>query len=45
MNNRIIWVIFLKILINTIQIKKGKILIVFDEMIAGMLSDKSLIQQ
>ena len=37
--------IFLKILINAIQIKKGKILVVFDEMITDMLSDKSLIQQ
>ena len=34
--------IFIKLLKNTIQIKKSKILIVFDDMIADMLSNKRL---
>ena len=34
--------IFIKILKNTIQIKKRKILIVFDDMIADVLSNKKL---
>ena len=33
---------FIKILKNTIQEKKGKVLIVFDDMIAGMISNKNL---
>ena len=33
---------FIKILKNTIQIKKRKILIVLDDIIADMLSDKKL---
>ena len=37
-----IWVIFIKILKNTIQIKTRKILIVFDYMIADILSNKKL---
>ena len=38
-----IWTIFIKILKNTIQIKNlKKILIVFDDMIADMLSNKKL---
>ena len=36
--------IFMKILKNTIQIKKRKILIAFDEMIADMLITKKLIK-
>ena len=35
-----IWIIFVKVLKNTIQIKKAKILTVFD-MIADMLSNKN----
>ena len=34
--------IFIKILKNTIQIRKIKILIVFDDMNADMLTDKKL---
>ena len=34
--------IFKKILKNTIQIKKRKLLIIFDEMIADMFSSKKL---
>ena len=34
------WMIFIKTLKNTTQIKKRKILIVFDDMIADMLSNK-----
>ena len=37
-----IWVIFIKTLKNTIQIKKCKILIAFDHMIADMLTNKKL---
>ena len=39
MNTRIRWIIFTKTSKNTIQIKKRKILIVFDDMIADMLSN------
>ena len=35
-----IYMIFTKILINTIQMKKSKILIIFDDMIADMFSNK-----
>ena len=42
LNTRMIWVIFIKILKNTIQIKTRKILIVFDDMIADILSNKKL---
>ena len=35
-----LWMIFIKVLKNTIQIKKPKILIVFDDLIADMLSNK-----
>ena len=42
LNTRMIWVIFIKILKNTIQIKTRKILIVFDYMIADILSNKKL---
>ena len=42
-NTQIIWMIFTKILKNTIQIKKRKKFIAFD-MIADMLSNKNLIQ-
>ena len=41
-NSQMIWMIYLKILKNTIQIKKLKMLIVFDEAIADMLSKKQL---
>ena len=37
-----IWLILIKILKNTIQVKKIKTLIVFDGMIADMLSNKKL---
>ena len=37
-----IWMIFIKILKNTIHPNKPRILIVFDDMIADMLSDKKL---
>ena len=37
-----IWMIFVKILKNTIQLKSRKILIVFDDMIADTLSNKNL---
>ena len=37
-----IWTMFIKILKKTIQIKKRKILIVFDGMIADKLSNKKL---
>ena len=42
LNTRTIWIIFIKTLKNTTQIKKRKILIVFDDMIADMLSNKKL---
>ena len=42
LNIEMIWMIYLKILKNTIQIKKLKMLIVFDEAIADMLSNKKL---
>ena len=42
LNIQMIWMIYLKILKNTIQIKKLKMLIVFDEAIADMLSKKQL---
>ena len=42
LNTQMIWMIFIKILKNTIQIKKKKISIVFDDMIAGMLKKKKL---
>ena len=35
-----IWMIFIKILKNTILLKNKKILIIFDDMIADMLSNK-----
>ena len=38
-----IWVIFIKILKHTIQIKRRKILIVFDDMIADIFSNKKLV--
>ena len=38
LNNVMIWMIFIKILKNTIQIRNKKILIVFDDMIPDMLS-------
>ena len=44
LNTQMIWIILVKILKNTIQIKKRKILIVFDDMIADMLSNKNVIK-
>ena len=41
-NTRMIWMIFIKILKNTIQLKNKKTLIVFDGMIADMLNNKKL---
>ena len=38
----LIWVILMKILVNIIQINKHKILIVFDDTIAWMFSNKNL---
>ena len=40
LNPQIIWIIFIKILKNTIQIKKREILIVFDDMIVNVLNNK-----
>ena len=40
LNTQMIWMIFITILKNTIQSKKQKILIVFDDVIADMLSNK-----
>ena len=40
LNTQMIWIIFITILKNTIQSKKQKILIVFDDVIADMLSNK-----
>ena len=40
LNKQTIWIIFIKILKNTIQIKKKKILIVFDDVIADILGNK-----
>ena len=37
-----IWMIFIKILKNTIQLKNKKTLIVFDDMIADMVNNKKL---
>ena len=42
MNTKIIWTIFTKTLKNTVQIKRHKMLIVFDDMIAGRLRNKKL---
>ena len=42
LNTQIIWIIFTKILTNAIQIRNIKILILFDDMIADMLSNKKL---
>ena len=39
---QMIWMIFIKILMNIIQIKKA--LILFDDMIADVLSNKKIIQ-
>ena len=42
LNIQLIWLIFVKALKIIIQLKKWKILIVFDDVIAGMLSNKKL---
>ena len=44
LNIQMIWMTFIRILKNTIKIK-GKILVVFDDMIADMLSNKNLNKQ
>ena len=41
-DTQMIWMIFMKIMKITIQIKKRKILIVFDDMIADMFSNKKV---
>ena len=41
-NTEMIWMIFMVILKNTVQIKKCKIQIIFDDMIADILSNKKL---
>ena len=40
LNNQMMWMIFIKILSNTIQIKKQKVLIVFDDIFVEMLCNK-----
>ena len=40
LNNQMMWMIFIKILNNTIQIKKQKVLIVFDDIFVEMLCNK-----
>ena len=42
LNSQMIWMVFIKILKNTVQIKKQKIWIVFDDLIVDMLSNKKL---
>ena len=42
LNSQTIWIIFTKILKNTIEIKNQKLLAVFDDIIADMLSNKKL---
>ena len=42
LSRKIIWMIFINISKNIIQIKKRKALILFDDMIANMLSNKNL---
>ena len=42
LNTQMIWIIFTKIVKNTIQIKSEKFLIVFDDIIAHMPSNKKL---
>ena len=40
LNTQMIWMAFIKMLKNSIQIKKVKTLIVFDDMIANTLNNK-----
>ena len=42
LSTQMIWVIFIKILKKKIQIKKEKVRLVFDDMIADILSNKKL---
>ena len=42
LNIQMIWMMFIKILMNTIQIKNEKYWVFFDDMIADMLSNKKL---
>ena len=42
LNAQMIWITFIKILKNTVQIKKRKTLIVVDDMTAHMFSNKRL---
>ena len=41
LNTQMIWMIFIKTLKNTTQIRNAKILIAFDDMIVDMLSNRS----
>ena len=42
LNIQMIWMMFIKILMNTIQIKNENYWVFFDDMIADMLSNKKL---
>ena len=42
LNIQMVWMIFIKLSKNTIQIKTKKILIVFDDIIADMVSNKKV---
>ena len=42
LNIQMIWMMFIKILVNTIQIKNENYWVFFDDMIADMLSNKKL---
>ena len=42
LNTRMIWMVYIKTIKNTTQLKKINILIIFDDMIADMLSNKKL---
>ena len=46
LNTRMIWMIFMKILKNTVEIRNTnyKLIFVFDDLIADMLSNKKLQQ-
>ena len=44
LNTRMIWMIFIKNIEEYNPNKKRKILIVFDDMIVGMLSNKNVMQ-
>ena len=42
LNTQMIWIIFMKILKGTVDIKECQVLIIFDDMIADMLINKKL---